>query len=117
MFLNLLRFPGTEKSGSSVAPILNQMTSHESPPTFFRTNKFTSAFQALINAYGVATYREANPAVYTIITFPFLFSVMFGDFGHALLMMGFGLWMCIKEKQLGARKIDSEIWKIFFSGR
>merc|ERR1719370_2303690 len=70
---------GTEKSGSTVAPILNQMATKEQPPTFFRTNKFTSAFQALINAYGVATYREANPAVYTIITFPFLFAVMFGD--------------------------------------
>ncbi len=32
-------------------------------------------------------------------------------------MMCFGLWMCIKEKQLQARKIDSEIWKIFFAGR
>lgn len=93
------------------------MTTHESPPTFFRTNKFTSPFQELINAYGVASYREINPAVYTIITFPFLFSVMFGDFGHGLIMMGFGLWMCMKEKQLQARKIDSEIWKIFFAGR
>lgn len=108
---------GTEKSGSSVAPILNQMTTKESPPTFFRTNKFTSAFQALINAYGVATYRETNPAVYTIITFPFLFSVMFGDLGHGIIVMCFGVWMCLKEKQLAARKIDSEIWRIFFAGR
>ena len=108
---------GTEKSGSSVAPILNQMVTSEQPPTFFRTNKFTSAFQELINSYGVASYREANPAVYTIITFPFLFSVMFGDSGHGCIMLGFGLWMCLKEKQLAARKIDSDIWKIFFAGR
>merc|ERR1711868_38690 len=108
---------GTEKSGSTVAPILNEMATVEQPPTFFRTNKFTSAFQALINAYGVASYREANPAVYTIITFPFLFAVMFGDAGHGVIMLAFGLWMCIKEKQLESRKIDSEIWKIFFAGR
>merc|ERR1719394_322128 len=43
---------GTEKSGSTVAPILNQMATQEMSPTFFRTNKFTSAFQHLINAYG-----------------------------------------------------------------
>merc|ERR1712106_657193 len=39
---------GTEKSGSTLAPILNEMATTEAPPTFFRTNKFTSAFQALI---------------------------------------------------------------------
>jgi len=108
---------GTEKSGSTVAPILNQMTTREQPPTFFRTNKYTNAFQALINAYGVAGYREANPAVYTIITFPFLFAVMFGDAGHGVIMLAFGLYMCIKEKMLEARKIDNEIWKYFFNGR
>merc|ERR1711868_235825 len=92
---------GTEKSGSTVAPILNEMATVEQPPTFFRTNKFTSAFQALINAYGVASYREANPAVYTIITYPFLFAA----------------WCIMKENQLEAKKSDNEIWNYFFNGR
>jgi len=108
---------GTEKSGSTIDPILNEMATTEAPPTFFRTNKFTSAFQALINAYGVATYREANPAVYTIITFPFLFAIMFGDAGHGVIMFGFAFWCILKEKQLMARKSDNEIWNYFFSGR
>ncbi|CAH2071915.1 unnamed protein product, partial [Iphiclides podalirius] len=108
---------GTERSGSSVPPILNRMETAEEPPTYNRNNKFTSAFQHLIYAYGVATYREVNPAPYTIITFPFLFAVMFGDLGHGALIAIFGFWMCYKEKPLQAKKIDSEIWNIFFGGR
>merc|ERR1712001_658127 len=108
---------GTERSGSTVAPILNEMQTTEAPPTFFRTNKFTKGFQALINAYGVASYREANPAVFTIITFPFLFAIMFGDAGHGVIMFAFAFWCILKEKQLMARKSDNEIWNYFFSGR
>uniref|UniRef100_A0A1Y1MG49 V-type proton ATPase subunit a n=2 Tax=Photinus pyralis TaxID=7054 RepID=A0A1Y1MG49_PHOPY len=108
---------GTERSGSSVPPILNRMETCEDPPTYNHTNKFTSAFQALIDSYGIASYREMNPAPYTIITFPFLFAIMFGDAGHGLLMTLFGLWMILKEKPLAAKKIDSEIWNIFFGGR
>ncbi|KAK0168351.1 hypothetical protein PV327_002163 [Microctonus hyperodae] len=108
---------GTERSGSSVPPILNRMESFEDPPTYNRTNKFTKGFQTLIDAYGVASYREMNPAPYTIITFPFLFAVMFGDTGHGLLMALFGGWMVLKEKPLAAKKSDNEIWNIFFGGR
>ncbi|XP_013164749.1 PREDICTED: V-type proton ATPase 116 kDa subunit a isoform 1 isoform X1 [Papilio xuthus] len=108
---------GTERSGSSVPPILNRMETMENPPTYNRTNKITVAFQNLIYAYGVASYREVNPAPYTIITFPFLFAVMFGDLGHGAIMAAFGFWMCYKEKPLQAKKIDSEIWNIFFGGR
>ncbi|XP_068908901.1 V-type proton ATPase 116 kDa subunit a 1 isoform X2 [Tenebrio molitor] len=108
---------GTERSGSSVPPILNRMETLEDPPTYNHTNKFTSGFQNLIDAYGVATYREMNPTPYTIITFPFLFAVMFGDLGHGLLMAFFGGWMVLKEKPLAAKKSDNEIWNIFFGGR
>jgi len=39
-------------------------------------------------------------APYTIITFPFLFAVMFGDAGHGLIMMLTALFLILKEKQL-----------------
>lgn len=108
---------GTERSGSSVPPILNRMMTREVPPTYNRTNKFTAGFQNLVDAYGVATYREVNPASFTIVSFPFLFSMMFGDAGHGLLMTLFSLWMVLKEKPLAAKKIQSEIWVICFAGR
>ena len=101
-----------ERRGSSVPPILNRMMTREVPPTYNRTNKFTAGFQNLVDAYGVATYREVNPASFTIISFPFLFSMMFGDAGHGLLMTLFALWMVVKEKPLAAKKIQSEVMSV-----
>lgn len=108
---------GSNACGSSIPSFLNVIRSSEPPPTFNRTNKFTRGFQNLIDSYGVASYREVNPALYTTITFPFLFAVMFGDAGHAIVLLLFGGYMVLNEKKLGKKKSDSEIWNIFFAGR
>ncbi|KAM4874245.1 V-type proton ATPase 116 kDa subunit a 4 isoform 1-T2 [Thomomys bottae] len=108
---------GMELSGSSMAPILTEVESKTPPPTFNRTNKFTAGFQNIVDAYGVGSYREINPAPYTIITFPFLFAVMFGDCGHGVVMLMAALWMVINERSLLAQKSSSEIWNTFFHGR
>uniref|UniRef100_A0A915MT79 V-type proton ATPase subunit a n=1 Tax=Meloidogyne javanica TaxID=6303 RepID=A0A915MT79_MELJA len=108
---------GSDESGSSVPSILNKMETLEQPPTFHRTNKFTRGFQNIVDSYGIASYREINPAPYTMITFPFLFALMFGDLGHGLIMFLFGLYLVLKEKRLEAARINDEIFQMFFSGR
>ena len=102
-------FSVQERSGATVPSILNRMSTSDQPPTFFRTNKFTSGFQAIVDAYGIATYQEVSPVPYTIITFPFLFAVMFGDAGHGLLMAVFAGLLILFEKRLANTDVGGEV--------
>jgi len=106
----------TESSGALVPSILSVVQHNDEPPTYFRLNRFTSAFQGIVDAYGIAHYREVNPAVFTLITFPFLFAVMFGDFGHGLIMTLFAGYLCWKEKSLEKVKLN-EMIATCFNGR
>ena len=80
---------------------LNKRPEDSNPPTYFKLNEFTWAFQEIVNTYGYPRYREVNPGLFTIATFPFLFGVMFGDIGHGGLLLVFASFyvlMLIKSK-------------------
>lgn len=103
------------RAGLSVPSIINIIHTNKTPPTYLKTNKFTEAFQTIVNAYGTATYQEVNPAIPVIVTFPFLFAVMFGDFGHACIMLAASLAMIYWEKPL--KKVTFELFAMVYYGR
>ncbi|KAM7184650.1 V-type proton ATPase subunit A [Naviculisporaceae sp. PSN 640] len=105
----------TNRAGLSVPSIINVIHTNKKPPTYLKTNKFTEAFQTIVNAYGTATYQEVNPAIPVIVTFPFLFAVMFGDFGHAVIMLSAALAMIYWEKPL--KKVTFELFAMVYYGR
>jgi len=86
------------------------------PPTHFVTNKFTNGYQEFVNTYGIPRYREANPALFTAATFPFLFGVMYGDIGHGLFLFCAGLYLIWKEKENDGKKLG-ELAEGLHSGR
>ncbi|KAK9704632.1 H(+)-transporting V0 sector ATPase subunit a [Basidiobolus ranarum] len=106
----------SENAGASVYPIMTELKTKKTPPTYHRVNKFSAGFQGIVDAYGVAKYGEVNPGLFTVITFPFLFAVMFGDFGHGVILSIIAGYMCYKEKVL--KKLDGgEMFDMLFGGR
>ncbi|NXP21066.1 VPP2 ATPase, partial [Scytalopus superciliaris] len=108
---------GSRKSGATIPSCMETIRTTQPPPTLIRTNKFTSGFQNIVDAYGVGSYGEVNPALYTIITFPFFFAVMFGDLGHGLLMFLFALLTILYENHPRLKRSQDEIVKMLFEGR
>ncbi|XP_038653812.1 V-type proton ATPase 116 kDa subunit a1-like isoform X3 [Scyliorhinus canicula] len=105
------------QNSSIMPPILNRIGTKKTPPTFNKTNTFTAGFQNIVDAYGVGNYREVNPAPYSIITFPFIFAIMFGDCGHGLVMAIMALGLIMYEKHHRNIDMNNEILSILCHGR
>uniref|UniRef100_A0A914ICX3 V-type proton ATPase subunit a n=1 Tax=Globodera rostochiensis TaxID=31243 RepID=A0A914ICX3_GLORO len=106
-----------EKAGFHIRPIINMLETGEMHPTYNRTNKYIQVFQNIVDSYGIASYREINPAPFTLVTFPFLFGVMFGDIGHGLILLLIGLSLILWERRIEQTRIKDEIFLTFFGGR
>ena len=68
------------------------------PPTHFRTNQFSYPFQNIIDTYGIPRYKEANPGLFAIVWFPYMFGTMFGDAGHGLALTIISLFIVFNKK-------------------
>lgn len=55
----------------------------------------------IVDTYGIPNYKEANPAVFACVTFPFLFGVMFGDVFAGTILLSFGIFLCLSPRGNG----------------
>eukprot|EP00947_MAST-08B_sp_MAST-8B-sp1_P001035 g1035.t1 len=115
---HIIRLVGQQAQGATICNSFKVPPSEwpGSPPTYFRTNEFTGIYQAMVNTYGVPRYREVNPALSTVITFPFLFGTMYGDIGHGTVLFIASLFFIIKADYLRKSGMN-EIVQMIFEGR
>jgi len=87
-------------------------------PTHFQQNAVTEAFQWMVDMYGVPSYREINPAIFAIVSFPFFFGVMFGDIMHGLMVLAFGAYLIFAHSNPNsfAHKLAEIRYFVFFMG-
>ena len=74
------------------------------PPTHFELNEFIWPFHEIVVTYGVPSYKEVNPTAFNMVTFPFLFGLMFGDIGHGFLLFLFAAFLCLRKDHLLATR-------------
>ena len=82
------------------------------PPTFFEMNDLTSPFQQIVDTYGVPRYQEINPAIFTIVTFPFQFGIMFGDMGHGGIYFLLGIFLVLGYEKFKKNKALRAVFKL-----
>ena len=88
---------------------IEEFNNHIIPePTYFDVPEFINVWQTIVETYGIHSYQEANPAVVSIVTFPFLFGVMFGDIGHGSLIFIVGCVLCIMGDSLRKSRDSTE---------
>ena len=74
----------------------------EEPPTYVRLPRSIQPLESVIEYYGTPSYWEISPTIFLIITFPFLFGLMFPDFGNALVLLLFSIWFYNYGKKRGS---------------
>ena len=56
----------------------------------------------VVDQYEIPAYKEVNPGLFTNISFPFLFGVMFGDVFSGGLLLSAGIYFCIAPQTPGS---------------
>ncbi|RWR76903.1 V-type proton ATPase subunit a1 [Cinnamomum micranthum f. kanehirae] len=98
-------------SNSQMGTIFHAMDAVESPPTYFRTNRFTNAFQEIC---GQISRSESWSLYCYYISFSFCRDVW--DWGHGICLLLGSLMLIVRENKLRSQKLG-DIMEMAFGGR
>jgi V/A-type H+-transporting ATPase subunit I len=109
-----------EEAANGFATIeeIEEEEEHIEEPIFFKTPSFLEPFVKLLYAYGVPLHHEINPVMLMVITFPFVYGIMFADIGHASIMAIGGILLAIARRQLikKGRRMDGILGMVISAG-
>ena len=92
-------------------------------PTKLKNNKLIKPFEMLVKMYGMPNTNEIDPTLFVAITAFLMFGFMFGDVGHGLVFLIFGIILRFSKKDAGDIMIARGnflydfwifIWKFFW---
>lgn len=103
-FMEETMIAANARNGRGAAQIDRVSESHSDidPPTLFQLNEFIYPFHEIVTTYGIPSYKEVNPTTFNMVTFPFLFGVMFGDVGHGLILLLAASFVCLAKERVAA---------------
>lgn len=67
-------------------------------PTKLKNNILFRPFEDFVKMYGVPAYNEIDPTPLFAIVYTLLFGMMFGDLGHGLMLLAFGIILTALKK-------------------
>lgn len=68
-------------------------------PTLLERTRVPQVFRKLVLSFGTPKSNELEPSIFMAITYPIIFALMFGDFGHGLLLTIFGVALLILQRK------------------
>ncbi len=60
-------------------------------PVLLRHSRLLRPFSMLVSTYGLPNYRELEPTLFVALSYVVMFGLMFGDVGHGMVLVAFGL--------------------------
>ncbi len=64
---------------------IKEIDHHEKVPIEFNHTKLVQPFQFFMELFSIPGYREIDPTIFLMLTFPFFFGLMLGDVGYGVV--------------------------------
>ena len=71
--------------------------SNQNIPTLMKNKSITKSFEGIALNKGPPSYNELDPTAFISLTFPIFYGMMFGDVGHGLVLLLFGLFLIYRK--------------------